>query len=664
MAMRRLQYGPCSEHARCPSAWTFSASRGLQLHVSTRARVAPLGTQKTRRTQSTHDCRLPSSPVANGKRPCLSRVFLRSGNPTACAESLLLACGKQCVLSPRPSRGCPSGARQAEDETALQAEGSRGEEGPAASSESRQTPPTSSESRQTPPTSSESRQTPPTAAWAPGGRKERVRSSVAGRSELPTVARRPNTAPARAQTRHRDLAQLPAEAPSCRVVWRRRPGENTNRDSLDGATPALHLYLPGHPLPDGAYNTTDEENSSSENDKGLDNRPNKQLDIISITSTSQKVVTTCKQQQDITTAQRQHDTRLSDQDDTTDRNGEHCTGTGKECDITEDDERYDITGQPEEKHGKGDGRQDLTEDRKQHDITQNTLSDITNGEENNPSSTRDDIRHDYTQDSDDYTQDSDDYTQDSGQLDVRRERGEACDVADGNRQQGCGENNGSGGTIVNSTEPDFSNSTLQHIKTRTQGSEKNNLSQTSMDNQDRGQQQVLENRGNVTPRQLGFGGVQVRAAHTSSLSSESQRLERSFLPVPTVVIPSTITLTPPHTPITPAAFPSYCRTFFGYRIRMFHTSELLYPKTQTTRVGFKETVIKPTKKLPHGPQSTGTHCASKEGIREITRRPKIMRSLPCKVKTTKTFVWGSWGPLETKSVCELHIQNYRCQSSE
>ncbi|KAK1787097.1 hypothetical protein P4O66_017474 [Electrophorus voltai] len=617
--MRHQRDGLSSEHVHGSAAWTISGSRGLRLHVLTRVRGAPWEAQRT------HECRLSSPTAADGKVSRHRRVFARPGDPLRCTEtsallivsqshnftvsqprSLTVSQPHKLTVSqphnltvslcpeiqgdPRPSRRCSSQARGKKEASRRAEEGRKGG-GPAARRESEER----------------------SGAAGRGEKTWRACSSMARKRERPVFARQPNTAPAHPHTEHGDQAQLAPDTPSCRVVWRLRRAENC----AVGATPILHLYLPHSQLSDVGGNAT-AEHSSSENDKRLDNKAKEQQDI---TGTSQRR-TKGQQQQNITTLQRQRDT-TSDQKNTTARDEEHGTGNRKE---------YDIMAQPaitedEQIHRKDDGKQDVTEGKQRHDITQGTPHDIIDREESKPNGTR-----------------HDDITQ-------------ACDAVEGGRQQGCSGNSSS--DDMNGTIPRVSRTEL----------DKADLPQTFTEKQERRHQRIVEKRGNVTPGKPGFRGVRVRAARTWSPNSEAQSPQRKIQPLPTVLFPFAVMPTATHTPLLTRALPSVYGTVSGYRVGMFHIPELFRAKTQTTGASFVEREIKTTKKVPRCPETTGNHCASNMGIRGTAEhRPEIMSSewgtLPRKVKTTKTFVWGPWGPQETKSVYELHTPNNRCQSSD
>ncbi|KAI4884243.1 hypothetical protein NFI96_001387 [Prochilodus magdalenae] len=289
-----------------------------------------------------------------------------------------------------------------------------------------------------------------------------------------------------------------------------------------------------------------------------------------------------------------------------------------------------------EGEGKPNREDELTEDKRQREVTR---GDIIEGEENKQHDIREDIGHN-------------DYIEDVKQLDITKERS----APEENRQQGCSESSGADDTVDNikgtsKLEPDsemtvlWSNSDHKEpIKPH-----KNTLPQTSVYNIPPStatlHQQVLEKREKAPPARLKSA---VRTPCALDQSSEANGLRRITHPTPVILFPSPFTHT--HSSPLPHMLPSFYGTSFGYRLR---TLQPLRAKTWTTRVSSDKGAVKSTKELlPRGKGAKGNISEMAAG--GITGpRPKIMSSEwgapACKMKTTKTFVWGPRGPQETKT---------------
>ncbi len=114
-----------------------------------------------------------------------------------------------------------------------------------------------------------------------------------------------------------------------------------------------------------------------------------------------------------------------------------------------------------------------------------------------------------------------------------------------------------------------------------------------------------------------------------------------------------------------SVLPSFYRTSFGYRIRT--TSEPCRAKTRTRKACVDNRSTEPMNDMRHTIEIKGNPCLLKTraGV-PVSRNPKIMStergSQSRKIKTTKTFLWGSEGPLETGTVCTLHSPVNRWRS--
>lgn len=164
-------------------------------------------------------------------------------------------------------------------------------------------------------------------------------------------------------------------------------------------------------------------------------------------------------------------------------------------------------------------------------------------------------------------------------------------------------------------------------------------------------QHVLEERQEASATKLKSGAARVK-------NSETKSTRRLTLPAPALSFPGTLART--HSLPSPRVVPSFYSSSFGRHIR---TPPI--PKTRPTGVGFDKRAIKPATERPPNLDRKGSwHVLKMEPRGIIGPRPKIMSSewwgsLPRKIKTTKTFVWGPRGPQETKSVCELHARTNR-----
>lgn len=130
-----------------------------------------------------------------------------------------------------------------------------------------------------------------------------------------------------------------------------------------------------------------------------------------------------------------------------------------------------------------------------------------------------------------------------------------------------------------------------------------------------------------------------------------------------LTFPSTLTDRNPSP--TLSVLPSFYGTSFGYRIRT--TSEPCRAKTRTRKACVDSRSTEPMNDMRHTIEIKGNPCLLKTraGV-PVSSHPKIMStergSQPRKIKTTKTFLWGSEGPLETKTVCMLHSPVNRWRS--
>ncbi|XP_037391898.1 uncharacterized protein LOC119262781 [Pygocentrus nattereri] len=606
-------------------AWSNASTQGQQSHILNQPRASPP------RSRRKYDCRLLSpTTVANGNTTFPKKALAGSGNPPSFTErnNLLIACGKQCVLSERPYR-CPLSANKAETERSKKAEES--ERGGSATNRSLD------EQR------------------ARSGTKrleERARSSVGRRRVMVMSIRRPATAPACAQTGQEELMQPRPETPSCRLVWRASQGEQGqlgSPDSTSRGTPVLHLYLPSYQLTDTAHKTVEDNRLEPKLAKQQDNAGD----------TSQQDFTEDKVRQEIM-IERWNENKESAQHEDNARN-EKCDRKREleekndQSDFIEDNGRPDIPedSPPQavtEGEGKGNKKDELAEDKRQREVTQ---GNIIEGEENEQHDIREDVRHN-------------DYIEDVKQLDITKEHG----TAEENRQQGCGESSGADDTVDNikgssELEPDLEMTVLESCSDHKEPikTHKNKLPQTSIENSRpftaMQHEQVLEKREKAPPKKLKSG---LRTSCSLDQRSETNSPRRITHPTSVIVFPSPFT----HTHSSPSLhmLPSFYGTSFGYRLRMLHTPQPHRAKTWTTRVSLDKRAIKSMKELPESKETKGN--VSKMEARRITGpRPKIMSSEwgapACKMKTTKTFVWGPRGPQETKSVCELHTN--RCDGA-
>ncbi|XP_016326683.1 uncharacterized protein LOC107676613, partial [Sinocyclocheilus anshuiensis] len=116
---------------------------------------------------------------------------------------------------------------------------------------------------------------------------------------------------------------------------------------------------------------------------------------------------------------------------------------------------------------------------------------------------------------------------------------------------------------------------------------------------------------------------------------------------------------------TLSVLPSFYGPSFGYRIRT--TSEPCRSKTRARKACDDNRSTEPMNDMRHTIEIKGNPCLLKTRAgMPVSPHPKIMSpergSQPRKIKTTKTFLWGPEGPLETKTVCELHSPVNRWRS--
>ncbi|XP_072538733.1 uncharacterized protein [Salminus brasiliensis] len=617
-------------------AWSYTLTVGQQFYILNQARAAP------RKTRRKYDFRLLSpNTVTNGNTTFHhKRDLAGSGSPPPALPQTnrLIACGKQCVLSPRPYRWA-STLSKAESESSQRAEEMEREE------------------TSTHRSLEEERALSGTLETFEG--KVRAHSSVAGgrRARLASISR-PATAPASTQIGESEAIHPRPETPSCRVVWRTREGERGHPgspESTSRGTPVLHLYLPCYQLPSTAHETTQDEDLRSEIKPKLDTRSEKQRD--NTTDTSQHEVTEAGAQQE-TMIRRWNEGEESVQTENSPGNEEYVN-EGKRGDVfgedngqtnTADDNPPQDDTRGEGKHNKKD---ELTEDKRQHEVTQ---GDISKSEEDNQHETGEDIRHL-------------DCTEDVKQLDTTKEREPEPSAAEENRLQGCRENNGSDeaadnikGTTRMEPDSELLPSTSDHKEPiDTQSSAESPPSFIAMPQKEH--QQVLEKRAKAPPPKLKSGRAHVTPSCSLGQSSESNSLRRIAHPAPVISFPSPFTHT--YSSPLPHTLPSFYGTPFGYSLRTLHTPQPHRAKTRTTSVSLDKRVIKNVKELPQSRETKGSRHVSKMEARRTTGpHPKIMSSEwgapPCKTKTTKTFVWGPWGPQETKIVCELRTHATRC----
>lgn len=153
-----------------------------------------------------------------------------------------------------------------------------------------------------------------------------------------------------------------------------------------------------------------------------------------------------------------------------------------------------------------------------------------------------------------------------------------------------------------------------------------------------------------------FTKLKSGAAHVRI--SETKSTRRLTLPAPALSFPGTLAHT--HSSPLPRVVPSFYGSSFGRRIRTLPVHQ-----TRPTGVGYDKRAIKPATERPPSLDRKGSRHVLKTEPRAIIG-PKIMSSewwgwgsLPRKMKTIKTFMWGPQGPQETKSVCELHTRTNR-----
>ncbi|KAG9270525.1 hypothetical protein AMEX_G15481 [Astyanax mexicanus] len=621
-------------------AWSYTLTVGQELYILNQGKASP---SKTRRK---YDFRLLSPNTGtNGNTIHLhGRVIAGSGkHPLFTEPNRLIACGKQCVLSPRPYR-CTSMLNKAESERSMNAE------------EIEREPISTHRSLDDQRFCSGRLETLEV--------KKRVHSCLGRRTARLISIRRPSTAPAcTLQTRESEVIQQRPETPSCRVVWRAREGEHGHPDSPDSTSreiPVLHLYLPSYQLPKMEQEITQDKDLRSEINMGLDTETDKQLNNMS--DTIQNDFKERKEEEE-NMIQGRSESKEGIETGNSTKNAGSNSEQNEETEITEEKEGsgilfedngwpnstddsllQDVT-QGEEKHNKKD---ELTEDKRQQEVTQ---GDIIKGEENKQHDIGEDIRHN-------------DYTEDVKQLDITKEHDQEHSTAGENRLQGCSENNGSDKVAddiegINKMAPDLEilQSTSDHkdlIKTQTSMENLNDLKE---------HQQVLEKREKAPPSKLKSGRAHVTTSCSLGQSSETNSLRRITHPAPVISFPCLYTHT--YSSPLPHTLPSFYGTHFGYRLRTLHTPQPHRAKTWTTSISSDKRLIKTVKELPQSKETKGNHHVSTMETRGTTGpHPKIMSSEwgapPCKTKTTKTFVWGPWGPQETKSVCELHTQANRC----
>lgn len=149
-------------------------------------------------------------------------------------------------------------------------------------------------------------------------------------------------------------------------------------------------------------------------------------------------------------------------------------------------------------------------------------------------------------------------------------------------------------------------------------------------------QQDLKERQGAPATKLKHGAARTR-------NSEARSTRRLTLPAPASSFPAR----------THSELPPFYGSSFGHCVRT-----PCMPERRRAKTGG----IKPASERPMSLGRTGSRHILKTEPRGMTGpRPKLTSpdwwgSLPRKTKTTKTFVWGPWGPQETKSVCELHTR--------
>lgn len=135
-------------------------------------------------------------------------------------------------------------------------------------------------------------------------------------------------------------------------------------------------------------------------------------------------------------------------------------------------------------------------------------------------------------------------------------------------------------------------------------------------------------------------------------NSETGITRRLTLPAPALSFPGMLARTN-SSPSPPLLYGSP----FSSCIRTPHVME----RHQYKNVGFDKRAVKPATERLLSSERRGTRWPAR-GI--TVSHPKWWSSLTRQTKTTKTFVWGPWGPQETKSVCELHTRTGSWTSSD
>nr|XP_055024618.1 uncharacterized protein LOC129414586 [Misgurnus anguillicaudatus]XP_055024619.1 uncharacterized protein LOC129414586 [Misgurnus anguillicaudatus] len=324
-------------------AWKPTLKQRLQ--VTNQRGFPPLETiPVNQHGSSSPNTGLNSNTMLQGRSLKDSRQRSEKNSFTA-RKAFLIACGVQCVLSPRPTN-CSTSSPNKDEKERPRSSPARGErveremEGWSAYSGIKRT-----------------------------DKRERARSSIHRERAPVDLTHRPFTVPLEKQMRRRALST--PDIPTCKILWRRKDDQSFLQDdpqhsaedkSLD-LTPSLHLYLPSSYQP---------EERLGEQNNGLDVH-DKQAVTLTVEVREHNIATDI-QNQDITVnsinEERQNDFTDGLQYDVTDArrpNNPQPGMTDTQHETPEENFENDIIDGKSER---------ITDDNIQHEITDNSIAQI------------------------------------------------------------------------------------------------------------------------------------------------------------------------------------------------------------------------------------------------------------------------------------------------
>ncbi|KAI2661454.1 Tryptophan 2,3-dioxygenase [Labeo rohita] len=318
-------------------AWNSIVKQRLQLQVTNQRGVPPLKTFPVHQHgSSSPNTGAYSNSMLQG-RPLRDSRNLSDKNARksfTAKKALLIACGVQCVLSPRPSN-CSTSSPHKDEKDRPHSTSARGQK-------------SSRENRVE--TEGELKVWDAYTVIKRTEERQRARSSIHRQRVPPDSSQRPSTVPLENQTGRRALST--PETPICKILWRRkddqnvlqdRPQDFTEDESLN-LTPSLHLYLPS------SYQLQEQKEDTAPSQENSSEVHEKQDVTEELTMESQK--------QDITLSK----TEGEEQNDFTD---------GIRCDITDTWQNDIQKDTPENDMTEERPPQDVTDDDRQQETMEN-----------------------------------------------------------------------------------------------------------------------------------------------------------------------------------------------------------------------------------------------------------------------------------------------------